>query len=125
MARSQPAPTVAQAAETLAAASGLLAALAASFCCVLPLALFGLGISGAWISTLTRLAPVQPYFIAVTAACLGYGYWRVYRTRKIACADREACARLLPNRIVRIGLVLATILVVGALAVDFLAPLFY
>ena len=40
----------------LAAAGGILGALAASACCILPLVLFTLGISGAWIANLTRLA---------------------------------------------------------------------
>jgi mercuric ion transport protein len=57
--------------QSLMAAGGLLGALAASSCCILPLALFGLGVSGAWISNFTRLAPFQPYFIAATLACLG------------------------------------------------------
>ena len=43
-------------AEKLVAVGGVLAALAASSCCIVPLALFGLGISGAWIANLTRLA---------------------------------------------------------------------
>src|SRR5216683_6078334 len=111
--------------QKLLAAGGILGALAASSCCVLPLALFGLGISGAWIGSLTQLAPYQSYFIAATAACLGGGYWLVYRSAKRACAAGEACARPLPNRIVKTGLVSATVLVITALAVDFLAPLFY
>jgi mercuric ion transport protein len=86
------------------------------------LALFSLGISGAWIGNLTALAPYQPYFIAATLACLGYGYWLVYRRRDIACAE-GACARPLPNHIVKAGLVLATILVAGAIAFDLFAPL--
>jgi mercuric ion transport protein len=89
-----------------------------------PLALFGLGISGAWIGNLTQLAPYQPYFIAATLACLGGGYWLVYRSRKAACADGDDCARPLPNRIVMTGLVFATILVIAALALNFLVPLF-
>ena len=105
------------------AAGGLLGALAASSCCIMPLVLFGLGVSGAWIGNLTRLAPYQPYFLAVTSICLGYGYWLVYRSGKRACADGEVCARPLPNRVVKLGLVVATILVIGALAFDFLAPL--
>ena len=109
--------------QTLLAAGGLAGALAASSCCILPLALFGLGISGAWIGNFTRLAPYQPYFIAATLVCLGTGYWLVHRASKRACADGEACARPLPNRLVKAGLVLATILVVAALAFDFLAPL--
>src|SRR5208337_1086739 len=50
-------------------------AVTTSSCCIVPLLLFGLGVSGAWIGTLTRLAPYQPIFVAVTLGCLGYGYW--------------------------------------------------
>jgi mercuric ion transport protein len=110
--------------QSLMAAGGLLGALAASSCCILPLALFGLGVSGAWIGNFTRLAPYQPFFIAATLAFLGYGYWLVYRSSTRACADGEACARLLPNRIVKTSLILATILVVITLGFNFIAPLF-
>jgi mercuric ion transport protein len=110
--------------QPLLTAAGLLAALAASSCCFVPLALFALGISGAWIGNLTQLAPYQPYFIAATVACLGGGYWLLSRSRRVGCADGEVCARRLPRRIVNIGLVVATILVISALAVDLLAPLF-
>ena len=106
------------------AAGGLLGALAASSCCILPLALFGVGVSGAWIGNFTRLAPYQPCFIAATLAFLGYGYWLVYRSPRRGCADGEDCARRLPNRIVKAGLVLATVLVIAALGFDFIAPLF-
>jgi mercuric ion transport protein len=109
--------------QRLLAAGGILGALAASSCCIAPLVLFSLGVSGAWIGNLTRLAPYQPYFLAATAICLSYGYWLVYRSGNRACADGEVCGRPLPNRVVKTGLVLATILVLGALAFDFLAPL--
>lgn len=110
--------------QSLIVAGGLLGGLAASSCCILPLALFGLGVSGAWIGNFTRLAPYQPYFIAATLGFLGYGYWLVYRSSTRACADGDACARPLPNRIVKTSLILATILVVAALGFDFIAPLF-
>jgi mercuric ion transport protein len=110
--------------QRVAAASGVLAALAASSCCVLPLILFSFGVGGAWIGNLTSLAPYQPYFIAATIAFLGCGYWLVYRTSKFACAEGEACARPLPGRFVKAGLIIATLLVIGALGVDFLSPLF-
>jgi mercuric ion transport protein len=109
---------------TLIAAAGLLGALTASSCCILPLVLFSLGVSGAWIGNFTQLAPYQPYFLADTICFLSYGYWLVYRSSKLACADGKACARPLPNRFVKTGLILATILVVAALAFDFLASLF-
>jgi mercuric ion transport protein len=110
--------------QRLMAAGGLVGALAASSCCILPLVLFSLGVSGAWIGNFTRLAPYQPYFIAVTIGCLGYGYWLVHRSTKPACADGDACARPLPDRLVKTGLIVASLLAVAALGFDFLAPLF-
>jgi mercuric ion transport protein len=68
-------------------------------------------------------APYQPYFIAATLAFLGYGYWLVYRSSTAACAEGEACAKPLPNRLVKIGLIVATALVMAALIFDLLAPL--
>src|SRR5215813_1842462 len=93
--------------QTAMVAGGVLAALAASSCCILPLVLFSLGVSGAWIGNFTRLAPYQPFFIALTIACLGYGYWLVYRASKVTCADGETCARPMPDGLVRLGLILA------------------
>ena len=106
------------------AAGGLLAALAASSCCVLPLVLFSLGVSGAWIGNFTQFAPYQHCFIVATIAFLGIGYWLVYRCSKLACTGGGACAHPLPNRFVKAGLVIATVLVIAALGVDFLSPLF-
>src|ERR1700746_382332 len=101
--------------QVFTAVGGLLGALAASSCCILPLLLFSLGVSGAWIGNFTRLAPYQPYFIAATLLFLGSGYWLVYRSGTRGCAEGEACARPLPNRIVKATLILATILVAAAL----------
>lgn len=105
------------------AAGGILGALAASTCCILPLVLFSLGISGAWIGQLTALSPYQPIFIALTVLCLGYGYWLVYRKPKQACDDGMACARPLPNRLVKTMLWLATVLVLIAFAWPYIVPL--
>lgn len=104
-------------------AGGLLGALAATACCIVPLVLFTLGVGGAWMSNLTSLAPYQPYILALTVGCLGYGYWLVYRSRKRACDEGELCARPLPNRLVLTGLILATVLAITAVGFDFLAPL--
>jgi mercuric ion transport protein len=102
---------------------GILRALAASSCCILPLVLFGIGVGGAWIGNFTQLAPYQPYFIAATIACLGYGYWLVYRPSKIACAADEVCARPIPNRLIKLGLILATALVFAAISFNVFASL--
>ena len=107
--------------QKLAAAGGVLGALAASSCCLLPLALFSLGIGGAWIGNLTALAPYQPIFVAITLGLVGYGFWLAYRQRP-ACTDGEVCARPLPNRLVKTMLWAATALVAAALAFPYVAP---
>jgi len=106
------------------AIGGLLSALAAASCCIMPLLLFGLGVSGAWIGNLTRLAPYQPIFIAASLACLGVGAWLIRRESKRPCAEIEACARPVPNRLVKAALIVATLLVVAAIGLDFLGPFF-
>src|SRR5882724_9029352 len=73
---------------------------------------------------LGALAAFQPYFITATLGFLGYGYWLVYRSSTRACTNGETCARPLSSRIVKTSLILATILVVAALGLDFIAPLF-
>jgi mercuric ion transport protein len=109
--------------ERFAVVGGLLGSLAATSCCILPLALFSLGASGAWIGNLTALAPYQPIFVALTLGSLGYGYWLVYRRPRAACAEGDACARRVPNRLVKFGLWVATVTVAAALAFPFVAPI--
>jgi mercuric ion transport protein len=117
--RSEVAPSAGKAGW--AAAGGLFGALGSMACCILPVALFMLGISGAWIANLTALAPYQPIFFAATAGCLGVGYYLVYRQPKAVCAD-GSCARPLPRRGVKAVLWAATALVLAAVAFDYLAP---
>ncbi len=109
----------------LIAVGGILGAVGASTCCIVPLVLFSLGVSGAWIGRLTSLSPYQPIFIAITVGFLGYGYWLVYRKPKVACADDATCARPLPNRLVKSALWLATALVLLAIAWPFIVPIFF
>ena len=106
----------------LAAIGALIGAVAASSCCLLPLALFGVGVTGAWVGNLTALAPYQPIFITLTAACLGVGYWMVYRKPKGTCETDGACGPAGPRRVVRIALCCATLLVVSAAAFPYVGP---
>ena len=107
---------------SLIAAGGILGAIAASTCCVVPLVLFSLGISGAWIGNLTALTPYKPFFIVLTLGFLGYGYYLVYRKPKVACAEGSACARPLPNRLVKGSLWFATLLILIAFAWPLIVP---
>src|SRR5215471_14731241 len=77
--------------QRLLASCGVLGALAASSCCLVPLVLFGIGVGGAWIGYLTRLAPYQPYFLGVAAACLG-SVMGCGIDREGWCALRMRCA---------------------------------
>ncbi|MCI2400977.1 mercuric transporter MerT family protein [Aliiroseovarius subalbicans] len=103
------------------AVGGVLGAVAASTCCIVPLLLFSLGISGAWIGNLTAFEPYKPEFIAISVGFLGYGYWLVYRQPK-PCDDGAACARPLPNRLVKTALWVSTALVLIALFWNWIAP---
>ena len=58
---------------------GLLAGLLASACCVGPLALVMVGVSGAWISNLTLLEPYRWIFIGVALVFMTLAWRRIYR----------------------------------------------
>mgnify|MGYP002717227704 CR=1 FL=1 len=109
--------------QRLVALGGILGAIAASSCCVIPLILFSLGIGGAWIGNLTALAPYKPLFVAGTAGLLGYGFYLVYWKPRRACTDGAACARPISSRLVQFALWIATVLVIAAFAFDYIAPL--
>ena len=111
--------------ERLLAAGGIIGAIVASSCCIVPLVLVTLGVSGAWIGNLTALEPYKPHFLAVTAILLGAGFWHVYFKPKRACADGTYCARPRSGRITQTALWFATALALLAATVDYWAPLFY
>lgn len=110
--------------KRLLAAGGLISALLASSCCIAPLVLLTLGVSGAWMSNLTALAPYQGYFIGATLLFLGAGFWTVYIKSQKACEDGSYCASTQSDRVIKSVLWVATILVAAALGVNFILPLF-
>lgn len=107
------------------AVGGIGGALLASSCCIAPLLLATLGISGAWIGALTALEPYKPYVLAVTAALLGAGFWHVYIRPAKLCADGSYCARPMSGVITRTVLWLATLIAVLSATIDTWAPIFY
>jgi len=72
-------------------AGGVLAAMGASLCCVGPLILLLLGISGSWISHLTLLEPYRPIFIALVMVLFGIAAWKLYQPLE-SCEPGTACA---------------------------------
>lgn len=72
--------------------AGGLSALFASACCLGPLVLIMLGVSGAWISTLTLLEPYQPLFIGSAIVALFFAARRIWRP-VAACKPGQVCQR--------------------------------
>lgn len=107
------------------ATGGVAGALLASTCCIVPLALISLGVSGAWIGSLTALEPYKPIFIGVAVVFLVAGFWRVYFRKPEPCEEETYCARPESSRITKAALWIATVLVFLALTIDLWAPLFY
>jgi mercuric ion transport protein len=94
----------------------------ASACCVLPLVLVLVGVTGAWMANLVALKPVTPVFVALAIAATG---WAGYLVLKPAapCDDDSACEVARPvTRRIFIGCALFVGLL---LSFPLFAPLFY
>lgn len=104
--------------------AGGLAAVLASTCCLGPLVLVGIGVSGAWISNLSALEPYRPIFIAAALVALFFAYRRIFRPIE-ACKPGEVCAvrQVLSGYKTLFWIVSA--LVVVALGFPYVLPLFY
>jgi len=111
--------------KQIAATGSVIGSILASSCCIVPLLLVTLGVSGAWIGSLSALAPYKPWFAAVTLVFLGFGFWQVYWKEKRACEAGSYCASPTSGRVVKIALWSATVLVVLSLTIDYWAPFFY
>lgn len=107
------------------AAGGVLGAILASTCCVVPLLFVMLGISGAWIGNLTALEPYKPYFATVALLFIGLGFRQVYFKAKPACEDGSYCAKPQSAVLTKSVLWLSTLIVLLALTINWWAPFFY
>jgi len=112
-------------AQRLWASGGTLGAILASSCCIAPLLLLSLGISGAWIGNLTALEPYKWVFIAIAVVFLALGFRHVYFRQTEPCEDGTYCARPGANLLVKGSLWLATVLVAASSTVEWWAPQFY
>ncbi|MCL6609028.1 MAG: hypothetical protein K6T74_13155 [Geminicoccaceae bacterium] len=72
------------------AVSGLLGALLASSCCLVPVTLVSLGLGGAWLGLLAPLGPWQPVFVGLAVVSLALGFRLAYRPVPI-CAPDGSC----------------------------------
>lgn len=107
------------------AAGGVLGAFLASACCIGPLVLLTLGISGAWIGNLTALEPYKPIFAVIALGFIAAGFRQVYFRKPTVCEPGSYCARPASARITKTALWAALILVLAALSIEWWAPLLY
>ena len=77
--------------ESTSITAGVVSALGASACCVLPLALVSVGIGGAWVSQLRALERFSPIFIAAALAAFAYAFYRLYMV-PARCEPGASCA---------------------------------
>jgi len=103
---------------------GGLAAVLASTCCLGPLVLVLLGISGAWIGNLTALEPYRPWFIGIALIALFFAWRRIYRPLQ-TCASGEVCATPQARTAYKVLFWLVAVLVLVAFAFPYAMPLFY
>ena len=117
-------PTDSQGGGRGALLTGGLAAILASTCCLGPLVLISLGVSGAWISNLTLLEPYRPIFIGSALIALCFARRRIWRP-VTACAPGEVCALPQINRSYKVLFGIVVALVIIALGFPLVAPWFY
>src|SRR5712691_6897979 len=105
---------------------GAVAALLSSLCCLGPLVLVMLGVSGAWIGNLAALEPYRPLFIGVAVVCLGLAYRSMYRAPAAeTCAPGTVCALPQTQRLYKRLFWGVSALVLAALTFPYLMLLFY
>ena len=104
--------------------AGGLAAILASTCCLGPLVLVTLGVSGAWIANLTALEPYRPIFIGAALVALFFAWRRIFRTVQ-ACEPGEVCAMPKMRSTYKLMFWAVAALVLIALAFPYILPLFY
>jgi mercuric ion transport protein len=107
-----------------ALAVGGLAALLASTCCLGPLVLVTLGISGAWVSNLATLEPYRPIFIGAALIAMFLAYRRIFRPAQ-ACKPGDVCAVERVNISYKVLFWVVATLVLVALGFPYVLPLFY
>ncbi len=104
--------------------AGTFAAVGASVCCVGPLLLLALGIGGTWVGSLTAMEPYRPFFIGLTLLFLGLAFRKLYMVAP-ACTPDTPCADPRTIKRQRQTFWSVAVLLLGLLAVPWLAPLFY
>jgi mercuric ion transport protein len=104
--------------------AGILTALGASICCLGPLLLLTIGVSGAWISSLTALEPYRPIFIGLTLLSFAFAGYRLYFAKEL-CAPGSLCANPRTLKHQRLAFWIVAVFALSLIVAPWIAPLFY
>lgn len=103
----------------------IVSAIVASICCIGPLVLVGLGVSGAWIGSLSAFHQYRPIFMPIAFIFLAFAFYKVYSKPKTEdCKTNSYCANPKADKINKMALWGVTVLVVGMLIFPSIVTLF-
>ena len=110
--------------KKIIATGGLLGAIVASTCSVLPVFLLALGISGSWIGSLRSLAPYKPFFVMISLVFIGTGFWMVYFKPQISIPSVQStsCYRPFSEKTIKIMLWSSVIIILIVFLIPYIAP---
>jgi mercuric ion transport protein len=106
-------------------ATSVLSAVLASTCCLGPLVLVGLGVSGAWIGNLRLLEPYRPLFLIAAAIALFFAYRGIFLRPAADCEPGEICAMPRVKAVYKALFVAVVALIVIAISFPYVLPWFY
>jgi mercuric ion transport protein len=99
-------------------------AIVASTCCVIPLLLVLVGITGAWMVNLTALKPLTPFFTVIAIAAIAWAGYLIYRpTSQCATPEEANCNSVRPST--RKIFLACAIFIALLLSFPLIAPFFY
>lgn len=75
--------------EKVGVVGAITTAVVASICCIGPVVLAGLGVGA--VTAAQQFAPFRPYFLALTAIFLGFGFYFAYRKPRHEACSGEVC----------------------------------
>ncbi|RUO80990.1 mercuric transport protein [Idiomarina tyrosinivorans] len=104
--------------------AGGIAAILASACCLGPLVLITLGISGAWIGNLAALEPYRPWFLGAALIAMFFAWRRIYRPVR-DCRPGDVCAAPHARTAYKVVFWVVALLILVALAFPYVLPMFY
>jgi mercuric ion transport protein len=76
--------------KVLLGVSTIVAAVGASLCCIVPVAVVLVGVGSAALGA--QLEPVRPFFLGLTLLLVGVAFYQVYNPNKKACGPGQSCA---------------------------------